>query len=90
MHVGVSQVASKSQATTAVKAAACVRRPIHLQCSSARHGRLDVGRNNDAVAIESVPRIIRLRAVRKALEKAPQGSLARYDEDTIDRLNLAA
>ncbi len=33
---------------------------------------------------------LKLRAERKALEKAPQGSLARYDENTIDRLNLAA
>ena len=43
MHIGVSQVASKSQATTAVKATASVRRPVHLQCSSARHGRLAQG-----------------------------------------------
>jgi hypothetical protein len=43
VHIGVSQVASKSQATTAVKAAASVRRPVHLQCSSARHGRLAQG-----------------------------------------------
>jgi hypothetical protein len=87
VHVGISQVASKSQATTAVKSRsqrqAADPPPVLL-----RHGRLDAGRNNDAAAIGAANN--RLRAERKALEKAPQGSLARYDEDTIDRLNLAA
>jgi hypothetical protein len=35
VHIGVSQVASKSQATTTVKATASVRRPIHIQGSCA-------------------------------------------------------
>ena len=65
-------------------------RPIHLQCSSARHGRLDAGRNNDAVASGAAnnPAKSRAESIGKSAAGSAQTASARGTTHGAPRLRV--